>query len=113
MKLLLDENLPVKLKFRFLDKGLKAFTVADKKWHAKKNGELLDLMIREGFTHLVTFDSNLSFQQNFLKYPVPVVVIIAPSNDYPTIMEIFEELLACIARSTVGPNVVIHPSRHE
>lgn len=110
MKLLLDENLPVKLKFRFLDRGLNTFTVADKNWNSKQNGELLDLLISEGFTHLITFDSNISFQQNFSKYPVAVVVIIAPSNDYKTIMDIFEELVSRIQKSVVGPNVVVHPS---
>lgn len=112
MKLLLDENLPVKLKYRFLDKGIDTNTVADKKWNSKQNGELLQLMIKEGFTHLVTFDSNLSFQQNFLKYPVPVIVIIAPSNNYATVIEIFQELLVCISNSMPGPNVVIHSAKN-
>ncbi len=112
MKLLLDENLPVKLKYRFLDKGLDAYTVADKKWNSKQNGELLELLINEGFTHLITFDTSLSFQQNFLKHPVSVIVIIAPSNDYTTIMEVFPELLTSINNSIIGPNVVIHPSKN-
>lgn len=112
MKLLLDENLPVKLKYRFLDRGLDTYTVADKKWNSRQNGELLELLINEGFTHLVTFDSNLSFQQNFLKYPLSVIVIIAPSNDYATIMDIFEELISCISSSIVGPNAVIHPAKN-
>ena len=110
MKLLLDENIHVKLKYRLLERGLDVFTVAEKKWNAKQNGELLQLMIMEGFTHLVTFDSNLSFQQNFLRYPVRVIVVIAPSNNYSTIMEVFEEILNCLSNSVVGPNSVIHPS---
>lgn len=112
MKLLLDENLPVKLKYRFLEHGIETNTVAEKKWNSKKNGELLELLISEGYTHLVTFDSNLSFQQNFLKYPVPVIVIIAPSNNYATIMQIFSELLVCISNSIIGPNVVIHSAKN-
>jgi len=112
MKLLLDENLPVKLKYRLLDKGINTQTVADNKWNSKQNGELLQLLIDEEFTHLITIDSNISFQQNFLKYPLKVVVIIAPSNDYATIMEIFDELLTCISNSTPGPNVVIHPAKN-
>jgi hypothetical protein len=103
----------VKLKYRFLDKGLDTYTVADKKWNAKQNGELLELLIDEGFTHLVTFDSNISFQQNFLKYPVPVIIIIAPSNNYATIMEIFSDLLLCINNSNIGSNVVIHPAKKQ
>jgi predicted nuclease of predicted toxin-antitoxin system len=109
MKLLLDENLPVKLKFRFLDKGIEAFTISDLKWNSKTNGELLQLMIKEGFSHLVTFDASISFQQNFITYPIPVVIIIAHSNSYNIIMEIFDELLTAISESKVGANTVIHP----
>ncbi|HLG40345.1 MAG TPA: DUF5615 family PIN-like protein [Chitinophagaceae bacterium] len=97
MKLLLDENLPVKLKYRFLDQGLETYTVADKKWNARQNGELLEILIDEGLTHLITFDSSISFQQNFLRYPVPVVIIIAPSNSYATIMEVFPDLPVYLA----------------
>lgn len=42
MKLLLDENLPKKLKMDFLD--FEIYTVSDMKWNSKKNGELLKLM---------------------------------------------------------------------
>jgi len=35
MKLLLDENLPVKLKYRFIDKGFDAYTVRDMNWLGK------------------------------------------------------------------------------
>lgn len=111
MKLLLDENLPVKLKYRFLDRQMSAFTVSDKKWNSKQNGELLELMLDEGFTHLITFDNNISFQQNFLRYPVPVIVIVAYSNDYATIMEVFDQIILCINKSIVGANVVVHSSR--
>lgn len=111
MKLLLDENLPVKLKYRFQEHGIETFTVADKKWHSKQNGELLSLMIAESFTHLITFDSNISFQQNFVKYPVPVVMIVAASNNYEMIMEIFNEIVSCIGSAKVGSNVVIHPGK--
>lgn len=111
MKLLLDENLPVKLKHRFRDRDINAFTVSDQKWNAKQNGELLQLMLDEGFTHLLTFDSNISFQQNFLRYPLPVVVIIAPSNDYATIMEIFDLIVSCINTAGIGANLVPHPSK--
>jgi hypothetical protein len=67
-------------------------------------------MIDEGFTHLLTFDSNLSFQQNFLRFRIPVIVIIAPSNDYGTIMEIFEGIIGKLSNAVVGANVVVHPA---
>ena len=43
MKLLLDENLPKRLKQDFLDHEI--YILRDKGWKGKKNGELLALMI--------------------------------------------------------------------
>lgn len=60
MKLLLDENLPVKLKYRFIEKGLQAYTLKDLQWLGKKNGELLQLMLLNDFTTFITIDNNLS-----------------------------------------------------
>lgn len=108
MKLLLDENIHVKLKYRLLERGLDVFTVADKKWNAKQNGELLHLMLEEGFTHLLTFDSKLSLQQNFQQYPIPVIAIIAPSNSYLILMELFEEIISALQTATIGTNVVLY-----
>ena len=108
MKLLLDENLPVKLKYRLVERGMEVFTIADKKWNSKQNGELLELMIGNGFTHFLTFDSHIGFQQNLLKYPIPVIAIIAPFNNYAIIMEMFEEIVKTVQASTAGANVVIY-----
>ena len=75
MKLLLDENLPKKLKSDFLDH--ETSTVRDLGWQGTKNGDLLQLMIENDFDVLLTFDKNLRHQQNFEKYPVAVVVLTA------------------------------------
>jgi predicted nuclease of predicted toxin-antitoxin system len=111
MKLLLDENIHIKLKYRLLERGLDVFTVTEKKWNSKQNGELLQLMIEEGFTHLLTFDSKLSFQQNFAKYPIPVIAIIAPSNSYKILMEMFEEIVQTIQTAMIGANVVVYQTK--
>ena len=68
MKLLLDENLPVKLKHRFIESGINAFTVKDMDWLGKQNGVLLQEMLLNNFDVFVTIDNNLSFQQNFNNY---------------------------------------------
>lgn len=52
-------------------------------WQSKKNGELLALMLAEGFDALITFDKNLRHQQNFAKYPIAVVVLNAFGNAFP------------------------------
>lgn len=66
MKLLLDENLPKRLKSDFPEHEI--FTVREKGWNGIKNGPLLQLMLDKGFHALLTFDKNLQHQQNFSKY---------------------------------------------
>ena len=90
MKLLLDENLPKKLKKDFPEYEI--YTVTDKNWNGKKNGELLSLMLDENFDVLLTFDKNLEHQQNFEKYPIAVIVLIAENNTYTLLSELVENI---------------------
>ena len=80
MKVLLDENLPKRLKVEFEEHEI--FTVREKGWNGKKNGELISLMMKDHFKALITFDQNLQHQQNFIKYPITVIVLIAEINTY-------------------------------
>ncbi len=90
MKLLLDENLPKKLKKDFSEHEI--YTVSDKNWNGKKNGELLSLMLNEGFDVLLTFDQNLEHQQNFDKYPIAVFVLVAENNTHSILSELVENV---------------------
>jgi hypothetical protein len=80
MKLLLDENLPKKLKLDFIDHEI--YTVGDKGWNGIKNGQLLQLLLAENLDALLTFDKNLQHQQNFEKHSITVFVLSAPVNSY-------------------------------
>ena len=80
MRLLLDENLPKKLKIDF--GSYEIYTVREKMWNGIKNGELIRLLIDNGFNALLTFDKNLQHQQNLYKYPMTVFVISANKNTY-------------------------------
>ena len=51
MKILLDENIPTKVKFDF-GKEFEVLSVRDVGWLGKKNGELLGLMTFNGFDFL-------------------------------------------------------------
>ena len=80
MRLLLDENLPKRLKLDFTEHEI--YTVRDKGWNGIKNGELLKLLLQNNFNALLTFDKNLQHQQNFLKYTITVIVLSASINSY-------------------------------
>ena len=83
MKVLLDENLPQKLRNDL--EGHEVYTVFFKRWNGIKNGELLKLMQEEGFYVLLTCDKNIKSQQNFKTYPLSVLVIDIPDNTYLTL----------------------------
>jgi hypothetical protein len=48
VKILIDENLPLKLKASFITEH-EVYSVREMQWTGKKNGELLGLMTLEGF----------------------------------------------------------------
>ena len=78
MRLLLDECVPRPL-LRDLA-GHDVHHVVDLGWSSKRNGELLELMLAQGFKALLTVDQNIPFQQNVRASGIAVVVIIARTN---------------------------------
>ncbi|WP_207433603.1 DUF5615 family PIN-like protein [Sabulibacter ruber] len=108
MKLLLDENLPKRLKLDFEEHEI--YTVWDKGWNGKKNGELMQLLLAEDFDALLTFDRNLQFQQNFTKYAVPVLVLAAPDNTYITLKALVPALKEVLATPLVPGPIIITTS---
>lgn len=104
MKLLLDENLPRRLKQDFPEYDI--YTVRDCGWNGITNGELLKLMIADGFDALITFDKNLQHQQNFEKYPVAVIVLTARSNQYRFLQPLVSSIKNRTKDLTVGVTVI-------
>jgi predicted nuclease of predicted toxin-antitoxin system len=105
MKLLLDENLPRKLKRELSQHD--AYTAAEMGWNGKANGELLAVMLEENFQALLTADKNLQHQQNFQTYPIPVIVLNArfiTFDDLQPLMSKVNELLEGELQD--GPTIV-------
>jgi hypothetical protein len=90
MRLLLDENLPKRLKQDL--KEHEVYTAADKGWTGISNGKLLGLLTENKFDALLTFDKNLQYQQNFTKYTITVIVLNAPDNSYSTLKELVQKI---------------------
>jgi predicted nuclease of predicted toxin-antitoxin system len=101
MRLLLDENLPKRLKADF--PGHEIFTVRDKGWNGIKNGELLQLMLAGNFNVLMTFDKNLQYQQNFLQYSITVFVLIAYNNTYDQLKPLVPLINQILAGGLMSP----------
>ena len=69
MKVLLDEQLPVKLKYR-LQPEIEVSTVRDESWLGIQNGALILLALNAGFTVFITNDKNLGFQQKLTRFKI-------------------------------------------
>lgn len=76
MKILFDESLPRKLKADF-GPGYEVKTVRDMDWLGKKNGELLGLIIFNGFDFFLTIDKNLKYQQNLHKFDITYFFVVS------------------------------------
>ena len=85
MKILLDENLPVKLKSHF-DNRHKVFTTYEMNWNGKLNGELLSLLNENKFDVFITADKNLRHQQHLHKYQLSVIVLDARNTRLTTLI---------------------------
>jgi hypothetical protein len=105
MLLLLDENLPKRLKLDFLEHEI--YTVRDKGWNGIKNGELLKLLTENNFDALLTFDKNLQHQQNFTKYTITVFVLSAIINSYEELTKLTPEVKEYLSKKSLTAGVVI------
>ena len=110
MKLLLDENLDVKLRFRF-GPTHEVMTVRQMDWLGKENGELLQLMQDNGFEVLITGDKNIQHQQNWQRYPLPVIVLVARPKIYAELVKLVPQVLALLSQPELAGGVhVVQPA---
>lgn len=104
MRILPDENLPKRLKRDFPEHEV--LTVSDRGWNGASNGELLRMMIEDGFEALVTFDKNLQHRQNFEKYPIPVIVLHAASNQHKYLLPLVAEITSELEQAKAGVTII-------
>jgi hypothetical protein len=90
-RVLLDENIPIKLKHRLKD-VCDVYTVHDKKWNALENAELINAMQNDGFDYLITSDKNLQYQQNIDSYMVGIIVLHTIDNNYESFLPLIENI---------------------
>lgn len=98
-KVLLDENLPLKLNYRLQD-VCEIYTVYDKGWNALENGELINAMQGDGFDYLITSDKNLQYQQDLTNYSMGFIVLNVPDNNYETILPLVPKIKKILVEGT-------------
>lgn len=98
IKLLIDENLPQKIKFRF-GNNYNVFTVHDMGWASKQNGELLKLITFEKFDIFLTADRNIEYQQNISNLKFRLIILELPNNRYETVLPYVFQIMQAIENS--------------
>jgi hypothetical protein len=99
MLLLLDENIPKRLKSDL--SAHEVFTIRECGWSGLSNGMLLKKLIENNFNALITFDKNLQFQQNFKTYPITVIVLNAHINKYSVLTKLSPKILDLLSRPMI------------
>lgn len=104
MKILLDENVPQKL--RLLVEG--SHTVATawfQGWSGLKNGALLDAAEEAGFELFITADQGLSFQQNLTGRKIALVVL--STNNWTFLRAHVGKIVAAVNAATPGSHAKV------
>jgi hypothetical protein len=103
-RLLLDESVPRHLAAALDAAGFSASTYP-LAWKQTKNGELLELVERNGFDILITSDKNIYTQQNLRSRELSILVL--PTNLRRHVMERVADIVDTINRMKARQYVVI------
>lgn len=101
MRILLDENLPLKLKADF-GEGFEVKTVRDMEWLGTKNGKLLKLIEENKFDIFVTIDKNLKNQQNLNTYQFSIFLLLAKDNRRNTLQTLIYKVKDIVTSNNFG-----------
>ena len=99
-KVLLDECIPKKFKGHL--SGCNCLTVPEAGWAGKKNGELLDLALNDGFQVFVSLDQGIEFQQNLTGRNIAVILLRAKSNRLADLIPLVEKILMSLSSIELG-----------
>ena len=102
IRVLLDENLPRKLKWSL---DAEVVTVPERGWGGIKNDRLLRLAASE-FDVLLTMDRGMEYQQNLREIDLCLMVLSALSNDIDDLLPLAPSINAAFAE--VVPGRLIH-----
>ena len=103
MRVLLDENLPRRLK-NLLPPEIEGETVRERGWGSTKNGALLALA-QDEFDALLTADQGVPYQHDLSRFDPVVVVLIANRNDFEHLSPLMQQATEALRRAAAGEAV--------
>lgn len=107
MRILLDESIPRKLRNDF-DTTHEVWTVRDKGWLGKKNGELLKLMSDDAFELFITVDRNLRYQQNLKTFSLTIIVLCGHDNRRETLKKLIPSIFAKLTDESIHTIIEVY-----
>ena len=100
MRVLLDENLPRRLK-NLLPSEIEGETVRERGWGSIKNGALLALA-QDEFDALLTADQGIPHQHDLSRFDLIVVVLIANRNDFEHLSPLMRQATEALRSTAAG-----------
>ncbi|MBK5271886.1 MAG: hypothetical protein JJE22_12815 [Bacteroidia bacterium] len=104
MKILLDENIDVRMKLLF-PSGIEVYTVKDMGWNGIKNGELIRLLSQNDFDYWIVVDKNIPYQQNTSNISFTIIVLNVYRNTLKSIEALIPQITGIL--NNPSPNKVI------
>ena len=109
LRVLLDEDVPVRLRLHFHEE-MSVETVAYRGWKGVENGALLRAA-QEHYDVLVTMDNNLPDQQHIQQFDLAVAILRARSKSLKDLLELMPELERTLPELRPGQAVRIYPPK--
>ncbi|MEM6784069.1 MAG: DUF5615 family PIN-like protein [Bacteroidota bacterium] len=106
MRVLLDENLPRKLK-RAFSSSYDVVTVQEQGWSGVLNGELLS-RADAAFDAFVTLDRGIEYQQDLTALSIRIVIVRAVSNKLDGLLPLVPSIQVALER--LDPGALAHVS---
>ena len=103
MKVLLDENIDVRLKKHLLQFH-EVYTVNDMQWKGIKDGELLKLILHYNFDCWIVVDKNIPY---ILQLPCLIIVLNVFRNTLKNLIPFIPQILLLLESSTLNTLVIL------
>lgn len=107
MKILLDENIPKRLKYRIIESGYEVHSIRDMNWLGLKDGELLKQAVENEFDVFITSDKNIVYQQNIAIIKMAFIVLDILRLKFTFIQPLLPQLLNTLLHVAKGQIYII------